>query len=317
MPRVLITTEVLRELPGEHLDLLRAAGLEVQFPVKSVLSTEQDVLEAMPGFVAVIAGSEPYNDRVLAGLPDLRVISRNGVGYDKVDIPAATRRGVAVTITPDGNYLAVAEHAFALLLAVARNIAESTRETRGGTWQRRSQLIPLRGRTLGIVGLGRIGRGVATRAKAFGLRVLAYEPRPDLDFVQQQGIELVELVQLFTASDFVTLHTPLTSATKELINRRSLALMKPGSILINTARGGLVNEADLYDALSSGHLAGAGLDVLAVEPPLANHPLLSLDNLTISPHVASLDEQAIQDMSLAAAHNIIEVLAGRHPGSAL
>lgn len=174
MSRVLITTEVLRDAPGAHRDLLQASGYEVRFPLKSAILTERDVLEAAQGSIAIIAGSEPYTDRVLAELPELRIISRNGVGYDRIDVPAATRRGVAVTITPDGNHQAVAEHTMALLLAVARSIVSGAIDTRHGNWRRRSVSIPLRGKTLGIVGMGRIGRSVAVRSglwnAAAGLR---------------------------------------------------------------------------------------------------------------------------------------------------
>ncbi len=317
MPSVLITTEVLREAPGPHVDLLRAAGYDVRYPAKSALLTEEDVLDAAQGFVAIIAGSEPYTDRVLAGLPALRIISRNGVGYDQVEVPAATRRGVAVTITPEGNYHAVAEHAIALLLAVARTIVPCAVDTRHGNWRRRSISIPLRGKTLGVVGLGRIGRSVAVRAAAFDMRVLAYEKCPDTEFVRQHGVELVELDALLAQSDFVTLHTPMGPETKELINARTLARMKPGSVLINTARGGLVNEHDLLAALTSGHLAGAGLDVLVTEPPPPDHPLVALDNVVMTPHVAALDSQAVADMAGAAAQNILDIFAGNWPTTSL
>lgn len=311
MPSVLITTEVLREAPGAHLNALLAAGYDVRYPAKSVLMSEDDVLESAQGIVAVIAGSEPYTERVLAGLPQLRVISRNGVGYDRVDVPAATRYSVAVTITPDGNHQAVAEHAMAMLLAVARSVVSNAVDTRQGNWRRRSIMIPLRGKTLGIVGLGRIGRSTAVRAGAFGMRLLAHETFPDLDFVKTNNVELVDLDTLLSQSDFVTLHTPMSPETQEIINRKSLSRMKRGSVLINTARGGLVNEADLLEALESGHLAGAGLDVLAVEPPPPNHPLLALDNVIVSPHVSALDEQAIKDMALGAAENILDIYRGQ------
>jgi D-3-phosphoglycerate dehydrogenase / 2-oxoglutarate reductase len=316
MANVLITTEVLRNAPGKHVDLLRAAGYEVRFSAKTPL-TEDDTIEALQGFAACIAGSEPYTDRVLGALPALRVISRNGVGYDAIDVPAATRRGIAVTITPDANHQAVAEHTLALLLAVARSIVQSAVDTRAGNWKRRTIFIPLRGRTLGIIGLGRIGRSVAARAGGFGLRLLACEKFPDNDFVKKHDIELVDLDTLLASSDFVTLHTPMTPETRELINRRTLAQMKQGSVLINTSRGAMINEADLVEALRSGHLAGAGLDVLATEPPPPGHPLLALDNVIVSHHVSALDSQAVEDMSLAAAHNLVDLLAGKWPAGSI
>jgi D-3-phosphoglycerate dehydrogenase len=317
MSRVLITTEALRELPGKHVDLLGAAGYQVGYPAKSVLLTEDDTLEAMQGCVAVLAGGEPYSERVLAGLPELRIVSRNGVGYDKIDVPAATKRGVAVTITPEGNHQAVAEHTLALMLAVARTVVQNAVDCRAGHWRRRRAFIPLRGATLGIVGLGRIGRSVAVRAAAFGMQLVACEQFPNAEFVKQYGVRLVDLDTLLAEADFVTLHAPLTPETREMINQRTLARMKPGSVLVNTARGGLVNEGDLLAALKSGHLAGAGLDVLRVEPPPADHPFLALDNVVVTPHVAALDSRAIEDMATGAAQNIIDVLAGRWPAACI
>jgi D-3-phosphoglycerate dehydrogenase / 2-oxoglutarate reductase len=317
MPRVLITTEAVREVPGKHLDMLRAAGYDVRYPAKSVLLTEDETLEAMQGYVAVHAGGEPYTERVLAGLPELRVISRNGVGYDRIDVEAATRHGVAVAITPEGNHQAVAEHAMALMLAVARRVVQDSVDTRGGNWRRRKVFVPLRGSTLGIIGLGRIGRSVAVRAAAFGMRLLAFEQFPDQQFAQKHNVELVDLDTLLAQSDFVTLHTPMTPNTRELINRDTLAKMKRGSVLVNTARGGLVNEADLFAALKSGHLAGAGLDVLIVEPPPADHPLWELDNVIVTPHVAAFDQRALEDMAVAAAQNIIDLLDGRWPAASI
>ncbi len=317
MPKILITTEALRDIPGPHADLLHAAGYDLRYPAKSVLLTEDDVLQAAQDFEAIIAGSEPYTNRVLAGLPRLRIISRNGVGYDRIDVPAATRHGVAVTITPEGNHQAVAEHTMALLLAVARSLVANAIDTRQGNWSRGAVSIPLRGKTLGIVGLGRIGRSVAIRASGFRMRLLAHEKYPDREFAKTHGVELVDLDMLLARSDFVTLHTPMAPETKELINTRTLSRMKRGSILINTARGGLVNETDLLEALTSGHLFGAGLDVLDVEPPPADHPLLALDNVIVSPHLSALDSQAIADMATGAAHNILDTFAGKWPTAGL
>lgn len=317
MPSVLITTEAVREVPGKHLDMLRAAGYEVRYPAKNVLLTEDDALEALQGYVAVHAGGEPYTERVLAGLPELRVIARNGVGYDRIDVEAATRHGVAVAITPEGNHQAVAEHALSLVLAVARRIVQDAVDTRAGYWRRRNVFVPLRGSTLGIVGLGRIGKSVAVRAAAFDMRLVAFEQFPDREFARKYNVELVDLDTLLAQSDFVTLHTPMTPQTRELINRDTLAKMKRGSVLVNTARGGLVNEADLLEALVSGHLAGAGFDVLTVEPPAADDPLLKLDNVIVTPHVAAFDKRALEDMAVAAAQNILDLLDGRWPAASI
>jgi D-3-phosphoglycerate dehydrogenase/(S)-sulfolactate dehydrogenase len=249
----------------------------------------------------------------LAQLPKLRIISRSGVGYDAVDVEAATRHGVVLTITPEGNYNAVAEHTLALLLAFTRQIVRNDRDARLGVWLKPT-LAPVRGQTLGIVGLGRLGRAVATRAAAFGMTVLAYDPYPPPEeVVRKLGVELTDLDTLLARSDFVTLHLPMSRETQGTIHRDTIARMKRGAVLINTARGGLVVEADLLAALQSGHLAGAALDVLVDEPPPRDHPFLALDNVVVSPHVAACDSRAIADMALAAAQNIVDLAAGRSP----
>jgi phosphoglycerate dehydrogenase-like enzyme len=280
------------------------------------LTGEAETIEALQGAVGVIAGGEPYTERVLAALPQLRVVARAGVGVDRVDLEAATRHRVAVTITPFANHEAVAEHTLALLLALTRAVPARDREVRRGQWLR-TPYLPLRGRTLGLVGLGRIGRAVADRAAGFRLQLLACEAFPDPAFVQSRGIELADLDALLGRSDFVSLHVPLTPQTRGLINRATLARMKPGSFLINTARGGLVVEEDLLAALRSGHLAGAGLDVLAQEPPAPDNPLFQLDNVVLSPHMAGGDTQSLYDMAKDAAQCIIDLSRGAWPAASV
>jgi D-3-phosphoglycerate dehydrogenase len=311
MPKVLITPTTLADCDGPHLELLRAAGFDLAFPARAGQLTEQEILDALPGISAVVAGSEPYTRRVLERARELRVIARAGVGYDAVDLAAATERGVAVTITPGANNDAVAEHTLAMLLAVAKNLVPQHLDTRAGRWKREATL-PLRGRTLGIVGLGRIGRSVARRAVAFDMRVLVCEECPDQEFVSRQGLELAPLERVLAEADFVTLHVPLTPATRHLINRRTLALMRPTAYLINTARGGLVNEADLLDALRAGRLAGAALDVFEEEPP-GNNPLFALDNVLVTPHTAGIDLQSRIDMAIQAAQSIVTLARGGWP----
>jgi phosphoglycerate dehydrogenase-like enzyme len=312
MPRVLIVPAPLYKQPGRHVDALRGAGFEPVYPPekKPVLS-EAEIIAALDGVSAVLAGSEPYNDRVLDAAKSLRVISRSGVGCDAVSISAADKHGVVVSITPGTNHEAVAETAMALLLSLARWVPRLDREVRAGRWPR-DPLPPIRGKTLGIVGLGRIGQSVAVRAAPFRLRILAWEAAPDRDFVRQHGVELVDLATLLAQSDFVTLHVPLTAETTGLINARTLAQMKPGAILINTARGGLVVEADLIEALRSGRLAAAGLDVFEREPAIGN-PLTQMDNVLSSPHVAGVDTQSLAEMAALAAQNVIDLYAGRWP----
>jgi D-3-phosphoglycerate dehydrogenase len=312
MPCVLIVPAPLYHTRGPHTEILERAGFEIRYPAekKPVLS-EDEIMSALPGISAVVAGAEPYTERVFAAAPELRVISRAGVGSDAVVMAAATQHNVAVTITPGTNHDAVAESTLALLLALARSVPRLDREVRAGRWPR-DPLEPIRGKTLGIVGLGRIGQSVARRAAPFNLHLLACEAAPDLAFVARYNIELVPLDTLLERSDFVTLHVPLTPETRGLIRRETLARMKRGSILINTARGGLVVEADLAAALRSGHLRGAGLDVFEREPAVGN-PLLELDNVLASPHVAGVDTQSLIEMANSAAQNIVDLAAGVWP----
>jgi phosphoglycerate dehydrogenase-like enzyme len=234
------------------------------------------------------------------------------VGYDAVDLAAATEHGVAVAIAPGTNEDAVAEHTFALLLGLAKGLVVQHNAVRAGGWPRQANL-PLRGRTLGIVGLGRIGKAVALRGLAFGMRVLAHEPFPDANFVAHHGITLATLERVLAASDFVSLHVPLTPESRHLINRRTLTLMKPNAFLVNTARGGLLNEADLVEALRAERIAGAALDVFEQEPPRADNPLLALDNILFTPHTAGVDLQSRDDMARAAAEAIVALSRGEWP----
>jgi phosphoglycerate dehydrogenase-like enzyme len=248
---------------------------------------------------------------VLAAHPSLRVIARVGVGYDAVDVAAATARGIAVTIAPGTNQDAVAEHTFALILALAKNLVPGHLGTKAGGWPR-GVTLPVRGRTLGIAGLGRIGKAVALRGEAFGMRLLATEPYPDTAFAAAHHITLVPFERLLAESDVLTLHLPMTPEARNLINRQTLAKMKPGAFLINTARGAMVCEADLLEALRSGHLAGAGLDVFEEEPP-GRIPLFEMENIVITPHAAGSDTRSLADMAQSAAEAVASFSRGEWP----
>jgi D-3-phosphoglycerate dehydrogenase / 2-oxoglutarate reductase len=312
MPKVLIATPTLAGLEGPFLHLLRDAGFEVVHPRQRKPLTEEELLAELKGVAATVAGWEPYTRRVMESSPELRVIARNGVGYDAVDVAAATERGVAVTVTPGVNQESVAEHTFALMLALARSVVPQHTAIRSGAW-RRDAGVPLRGRNLGLVGLGRIGREVALRAATFRMRVLAHEPVPDVRFVERHRIALVPLDQLLAESDFVSLHVPLSNESRHLIDARALGLMKPTAFLINTARGGLICEADLVRALRDGRIAGAGLDVFTEEPPPPDHPLTRLENVICTAHTAGIDLQARDDMALLAAGAIVALRRGQWP----
>jgi D-3-phosphoglycerate dehydrogenase / 2-oxoglutarate reductase len=312
MPKVLIAPAPLAKMDGgAFLDALRGAGFALVYPPVQRQLLEDELLEILPGVDAAVAGSEPYTERVLAACPNLKVIARVGVGYDAVDVPAATARNVVVTFAPNTNQEAAAEHTFALLLAVAKNLVMQHNGIRAGGWPRQANL-PLRGRTLGLVGLGRIGKAVAERALVFRMKLLATEAFPDLAFVEKNHIPLVPLEQLLAESDYVSMHVPLMAQTRHLINKHTLALMKPTAFLINTARGGVVSEPDLLEALTTKKIAGAALDVFDEEPPGAN-PLCQLDNVVQTAHTAGVDKQSLMDMAESAARAIADLSQGKWP----
>jgi D-3-phosphoglycerate dehydrogenase len=307
----LICPPVLEDIRGPYYEALNGAGFEMVYPKKGAQLTEAELLHHLGGVAASLAGSEPYTRRVLDAHPQLRVIARAGVGYDAVDLEAATEHGVAVTITPNTNQDAVAEHTFTHILALAKNLISQHQGTIQGKWPRQANL-PLRGRTLGIAGLGRIGKAVALRGACFGMRLLAYEPFPDHAFAAKVGLTFVTWEELLAQSDFLTLHMPATKEAYHLINRQALAKMKSTAFVINTARGTLVNEPDLVEALRTKKIAGAGIDVFEQEPP-GDHPLFHLDNVVITPHAAGVDLQSRDDMAGSAAQAIVSLSKGEWP----
>jgi phosphoglycerate dehydrogenase-like enzyme len=311
MPKVLIAPMTLANLEAPFLEVLRKDGFEPVYPARAAQLHEDELSQMLKGVSASVAGSEPYTRRIIEKSPDLRVIARVGVGYDAVDLAAATEHGVAVTITPGTNHDAVAEHTFALILALAKEVVPHHIATRAGQWPRKTNL-PLRGAILGIVGLGRIGTAVALRGKAFGMRLMAYEPVPDMGFVKQHDVSLLSFEKLLAQADYLTLHLPMTLQSKHLINRHTLALMKPTAFLINTARGGLVCEADLFEALTNKTIAGAGLDVFEREPP-GKIPLFELDNVVLTPHTAGGDLKSRDEMAQSAAESIVALRHGQWP----
>jgi phosphoglycerate dehydrogenase-like enzyme len=311
MDKVLIAPSALDGLQSSFVETLRSAGFELVYPRRGRQLTEDELFGHLAGVRATVAGSEPYTPRVLAAHPQLRVIARVGVGYDAVDVPAATAAGVAVTIAPGTNQGSVAEHSFALMLGLVKNLVSQHEGVRSGAWPRGTNL-PLRTRTLGIAGLGRIGKAMATRALAFEMRVIAHDPYPDTAWATAHGIPFVSFEQLLADSDFVSLHMPASTETAKLINARTLSLMKPTAFLINTSRGAVVDEPALYEALRERRLAGAGLDVFEEEPPGAN-PLLQLDNVLLTPHAAGGDVLSRDDMAQSAAQAIVDLSRGAWP----
>lgn len=312
MPTVLVTPPILRDPDDECFQVLRSAGMECRIPQPSdrqlVLS---EVLANLDGIDAVLAGPEPYTAEVLDRFPQLRVISRAGVGYDAVDLEAASRVGIPVAITPGTNHDAVAEHAFALLLGMVRRVVPNHQMVVSGDFKRK-MMQPLRGLTLGILGLGRIGRAVAERARAFKMNVVAFDPYADAAVAEELGIRLLPLDDVFACSDYLTLHSPLTPETQHLIREETIAKMKDGVMLVNTARGGLIDENALAAALRSGKIASVALDVFEQEPPVGS-PMLTAPNTLLSPHVASMDTDAVNQMAVMAAQTIVDLYQGRWP----
>jgi D-3-phosphoglycerate dehydrogenase len=312
MPTVLISPGPLRNQAGPFREILRSAGFQfIDLPGDHSL-TEAELRSALPLADAMLAGGEPITGETIRLAPKLRAIARTGVGYDAVDLPTATALRIPVTIAPGTNQGSVAEMTFALLLALARDVVKNDRLIHGGSWSRKL-VTPLRGKTMGLVGLGRIGRAVATRAIGFEMNVVAYDPLADADFAARHGIALLDFDALLSVSDIVSLHSPLTPETRGMITRATLAKMRPGSYLINTARGGMVIEADLRDSLVSGHLAGAGLDVLNCEPPEPGNPLLNLPNVVLSPHLGGVDSKGMSDMAELASSCIVALYQGKWP----
>jgi D-3-phosphoglycerate dehydrogenase len=245
---------------------------------------------------------------VIEAARNLKVIGRAGIGLDNVDIPAASKRGIVVMNTPEGNTITTAEHAIALMTALSRNIPQATASLKAGRWDKKK----LKGRelfnkTLGLIGAGHIGRIVADRAKGLKMKVIVYDPYIKPEAVEKLDLEPVSLEELLSRADVVTIHTPKTDETSGMIHRKTIALMKPGALLINCARGGIVDEADLYDALKSGHLGGAALDVFGKEPP-GDSPLMTLDNFICTPHLGASTTEAQDNVAKDVAEQIVAYL---------
>lgn len=314
MPTVLVTPREVEAFAPRYRDVIESAGLTLVFPPKAEANilTPEELRKLLVGVDATIAGSEPYTAELFSLHPQLKVVARVGVGFDSVDTVAATNAGVAVCTAPGTNQESVAEHVFAMILGFTRHLVTRVNTIRAGGWPRHFSL-PLRGQTLGLAGMGRIGKAVATRAVAFGMPVIAYDPQPDAAFAAAHGIRLVPFAELLAQSDFLSLHLPLMPATKHVMNAEAFARMKPTAVLVNCSRGGLVDEAALVAALEAKRLAGAVLDVLEQEPPPANHPLVAMDNVLVTPHAAGVDVKSIGDMARSAAEAIASLWKGEWP----
>lgn len=292
-------------------ELEQAVGRVIYSAVSRPL-TSPEVAELLPGIDAYIAGLDVIDRAALQAADRLKVIARYGVGVEKVDLAAARERGIVVTNTPGANSASVAELTLGLMLALARRIPEAAAATRAGGWPRLSSMS-LEGKTAGLLGFGGIGRETAKRLRAFGCAVLAYDPYADPAAAKALGVQLLPVEAVLNQSDIVSLHLPVTPETRGMVSAEFLAQMKRGSLLINTARGELVDDVALLGALESGHLSGAALDCFSVEPPGADHPLLALPQVIATPHAGAHTDGAINAMGWGALNNCLAVLRGEAP----
>jgi len=310
--KVLVTARSVARCQ-ECVDLLRQNGCEVIDGAGDAPRNEQEMLKLIPGMDAVIAGVDEISAPVIAaGKPTLKVISRNGVGYNKVDVQAAREKDVTVTLSVGTNNISVCELVFGLLLAVSRNIVRQSEAVRAGGWQR-VQGMELYGKTLGVVGTGHIGAEVIKRAHAFGMKTLAFDLYPRTELTGLYGTEYVSLDKLYREADLITLHVPATKDTVGMINQQVLDSMKNSAILINTARGDLVEEAALAAALKAGKIAGYGADTTQEEPPGKDHPFIQLPNVVITPHCGGYTREAVVRSSVTAGEEVLRVLQGKTP----
>jgi len=311
--KVLIGSRSFGNIVKDGIELLEKEGCKViKNPLGRVLK-EDDLIKLVPGVDAIITGMDEITGKVLEVASQLKVISKHGVGLDNIDLDTATKNGIVVTYTPavGAEVEAVADFTFGMILSVGRRICSANESVKSGEW-RRFIGAEIWGKVLGVIGTGNIGKAVIKRAKGFNMRVLAYDICKDQTLIDKFGVIYVTLHRLLTESDFVTLHVPLNEATKGLIGEKEIGLMKKTAYLINVARGGVVDEKALYTCLKDKKIAGAALDVFSKEPPEDN-PLVSLDNVITTPHMAAYTIDSIRQMDILAAENTLKVLKGERP----
>jgi len=294
---------VADKISERGLALLRESGWNISTPPAAELAREIANADGL-----IVRSATHVNSELLEHAPILRVVGRAGVGVDNIDVDAATHRGVLVMNTPGGNAVSVAEHTLALLLALARGVPQSNAAIQAGRWEKSVSGVELRGKTIGLVGLGRVGTEVARRARALEMKVVAHDPYVTPAAARELDVELLPLDELLQRSDVISLHTSLGPATEKMINAAAIAKMKRGARLINCARGELIDEAALAEALRAGHLAGAAVDTFAVEPP-KNSPLIGLPNLIATPHIAGSTAEAQEEVGTLIAQQVRDYLA--------
>jgi D-3-phosphoglycerate dehydrogenase len=310
-PAILVTGQ---EIAPEAAALMASRGCEVYYVPLYASAEQLAEVAARHAVDGIIARGGQVAAGVIEASPRLKVIAKHGSGVDNIDIEAASRRGVPVLRAVAANSQAVAEHAFALMAALTKDLFPLDAQIRNGRWSKAGHRgRDLAGLTLGIVGFGEIGRRLAGMAGAFGMPVLAHDPQFPSDAIDVNVTRIDDLDALLTSSDIVSLHCPLTAQTRHMIGAARLAAMKPGAIIINTARGGIIDERALVEALRDGRIAGAGLDSFEQEPPASDNPLWALPNVILTPHVAGVTQGAVREMGVQATRHVLGVLAGEPP----
>jgi D-3-phosphoglycerate dehydrogenase len=310
--KILLTTTSFQDTPGAHHEMLSQTGWEI-VKARGPLN-EADTLALVGDVEGYICGDDAITRKVLEkACPKLKIISKYGIGVDKIDVKSATEFGIPVLFTPGVNHTTVAEHTFLLLLALEKNFLFHTDSTRDGGWKRKTGHELLE-KTIGIIGFGRIGKEVAIRARAFGMKSIALDPHFDEKFAAEYDVRRANsLDEIFREADYISLHTNLTPETREMISAKNIAKMKKGVLILNCARGEIVNTSDMVAALKSGQVGGYGTDVLDHEPPPADHPLLKLPNVVCTPHVASRTFESVERQATTSVKNLILAMKGEKP----
>ncbi|MFQ5982467.1 MAG: phosphoglycerate dehydrogenase [Woeseiaceae bacterium] len=312
MIKVLLTTTSYQDTPGAHHALLESSGFEVVRARGPLTEQEMlDLINADGPFDGFLHGDDQLTQKVIeAALPELKVLAKYGIGLDSVDVAYATEKNLPVLFTPGVNHTTVAEHAIGLMVALSKHFWPHLRAVKAGEWTRISG-HELMGKRLAVLGMGRIGKEVIIRARAFGMDCVAHDPFSDEAFAGEHGVTCCDTaMDAMQDADVISLHLPLTDESRNLLNKDSLAKLKQGALVINTARGGLVVEEDIAEACRSGQLGGYGGDVLCTEPMQPGHPFQDIDNIIITPHVGSRTFESVERQAVRATTNLIEYLNG-------
>lgn len=295
----------------EPIEYLKQHGCEVELVPQGKKMSEDDLVACAAEVDAMVVGIEKITARVIQAGKKLKVIAKHGAGVDNIDMETATKNKIVVTSAPGANSDAVADMTMGLFLALARSLPFADRSVKGGGWPRMAG-TQLNKKTLGIIGVGQIGKKVARRAAGFDMKILVYDVVKDEEFAATHGVTYLPLDNVIQSSDFISIHVPLTSTTRNLISTREFGMMKKGAFLVNIARGGIVDETALFPALKEKKISGAALDVFAQEPPTGS-PLLSLDNFIATPHMGGYTMEALNETGMICVRNIMDVLAGKKP----